>query len=79
MKSKKITKSGGITVPSDIRRASNLMPGDAVDIEQQGRKIIITPHINKCFICREERDVIAYQDKFFCKACIKALGGMVND
>lgn len=79
MKYKKITKAGGITIPSDVRRTFNLMPGDAVDIDAQGNKIVITAHIDRCFICRNEHDVVSYQGKAFCKKCIKALGGMANE
>jgi transcriptional pleiotropic regulator of transition state genes len=79
MKFKKITKSGGITIPSDVRRSFNLQPGDAVDIDIRGNTIRITAHIDRCFICREEQNVVAYQGKAFCPKCIKALGGMINE
>lgn len=78
MKSKKITKSGGLTIPADMRRSVNLAAGDAVDIEEQDGKIVISAHIDRCFVCRSEVDVVVYQGKAFCKNCIKALGGMIN-
>jgi len=79
MKSKKITKFGGMTIPADIRRSANLLPGDAVDIDLQSGKIIITAHIPRCFICDSEHDVWNYQGKKICEACIKAMGGMINE
>jgi len=79
MKSKKITKSGGLTIPADLRRDVNLMPGDAVDIEVEGDKVIISTHIDRCFICRSENKVVNYGGKAFCKGCIEALGGLIND
>ncbi len=78
MKSKKITKAGGLTIPSDLRRALNLIPGDAVDIEQEGRTLIITPHIERCFICQSECNVVSYKGKSFCSECIKGLGGLID-
>jgi len=78
MASKKITKSGAITIPADMRRSVNLFPGDAVDIEEKDGKIVISAHINRCFVCRSEVDVVVYKGKAFCKSCIKALGGMIN-
>lgn len=78
MKSKKITKSGGITIPADVRRDHNIFPGDAVDIDSRGNQIIITTHMDRCFICRNEHNVVNYQGKSFCKACIERLGGMIG-
>lgn len=78
MRSKKITKSGGITIPADMRRSVNMLAGDAVDIEQDGSKLIISGHIERCFICRAEQDVVIYQGKAVCVDCIKALGGLAN-
>lgn len=79
MKSKKLTKSGGMTIPSDIRRELNLQPGDAVDIDNQGDKLIITSHIDRCFVCQAEEDTVKYQGKVFCRQCIETLGGMISE
>jgi len=78
MKSKKLTKSGGMTIPSDLRRELNLQPGDAVDIDNQGDKLIISAHIDRCFICQEEQDTVKYRGKVFCRQCIETLGGMIK-
>lgn len=78
MKSKKITKAGGITIPADVRRNHNLFPGDAVDIASNGSQIVFTAHMDRCFICQDEHDVVNYEGKTFCQNCIKALGGMIN-
>ncbi len=79
MKSKKITKSGGITIPAEVRRNHNLFPGDAVDIDSSGNQIIITAHMDRCFICQNEHDVVNYQGKSFCRECIKELGGLISE
>jgi len=78
MKSKKLTKAGGMTIPSDLRRELNLQPGDAVDIDNQGDKLIISAHIDRCFICQEEQDTVKYRGKVFCRQCIETLGGMIK-
>ncbi|HWP96435.1 MAG TPA: AbrB/MazE/SpoVT family DNA-binding domain-containing protein [Syntrophomonadaceae bacterium] len=79
MNSKKINKAGGLTIPSDIRRSHNIFPGDAVDIDIEGSRIILTAHIDRCCMCRSENEVVTYKGKVFCEECIKALGGLINE
>lgn len=79
MKSKKITKAGGLTIPADMRRSLTLLAGDAVDIEEQSGKLVISAHINRCFVCQSEHDVVLHMGKGFCRNCIETLGGMIHE
>lgn len=79
MKSKLLTKSGGLTIPAALRRDINLMPGDAVDIDIKDNQLIIAAHIDRCFICRSEKDVVIFGGKAFCKECITNMGVLINE
>lgn len=79
MKSKKLNKAGGLTIPSGVRRDHNIFPGDAVDIESDGSRIIITAHTDRCFICHSEIDVVTYKGKIVCGDCIETLGGLIHE
>ena len=72
-KYKKISKSGGLTIPSDIRREFDYTPGDAVDINVEKGKLIITPHTPRCTFCSGVSKVEKYKGKGVCKACVTIL------
>jgi len=79
MKSKKLTKAGGFTIPAEVRRSINLLPGDAVDIEEQPGRIIISAHVPRCFFCESEQAVLRYRGKKVCRSCITEMGDMINE
>lgn len=51
MISKKITKSGGITIPKTVRADVGIHPGTAVDVRTEGNSLVITPHVPTCRFC----------------------------
>jgi len=79
MKSKRINKSGGLTIPSDIRRDLGFDAGSAVDLSVEGGKVVIEAHTPRCSICDSVEDLIVYKDKRFCKGCITEMGKEANN
>ena len=45
---KKVNKAGGITIPQQLRHALNIPKGAALELEDDGDKIIITKHTPTC-------------------------------
>lgn len=78
MKTKKINKSGGVTIPSDIRRAIDMDKGQAVDIEVEKGKVILSKHTPRCMFCKTIERVIRYKNNYICSKCILEMGEKVN-
>lgn len=69
MTSKKITKSGGFTIPKNLRTEAGLFPGNAVDIVQEGNRLVIQPHVPVCKFCGSADDVTAVLNTEICRKC----------
>lgn len=78
IKTKKIGKSGGITIPSDIRRAIDMDKGAAVDIEVDAGRLIISKHTPRCMFCETIESVVRHQNNYICGNCIKEMGGKID-
>lgn len=72
-KYKKISKSGGLTIPADFRRDFNYVPGDAVDINMVDGKLIIAPHTPRCIFCGGVHKLGKYKGKDVCMECVTLL------
>ncbi len=70
---KKVTKSGGITIPRAVRQGAGILPGTAVDIITDEAGIHITKHVPTCFHCGSVDDVISRFEIEICKSCAEAL------
>lgn len=72
---KKISKSGGITLPSSIRRAYGLNPGEslAVSIDEKGGNIILHRNNGLCIFCGADHPVILYKGRYICKDCAQKI------
>lgn len=57
MQSKKVTKSGSITLPKQLRTGLGIFSGNAVDIEQRGEEIVIKKHTQTCHFCGNAENV----------------------
>ena len=70
-KYKVLSKGGGLTIPADIRREYNtFLGGEAVDLNVEDGKLIISPHTPKCMFCSSVNDIGKYQDRYICKTCV---------
>ncbi|ADY55116.1 transcriptional regulator/antitoxin, MazE [Syntrophobotulus glycolicus DSM 8271] len=71
IRNKIISKSGGITIPSDIRREyTSYLGGEAVDLEIQDGKIILSPHAPRCMFCGSIEDIRKFEGRHICGICI---------
>lgn len=75
MNTKRVTKSGGISIPVGLRRELNLQPGDALDVEVDGiGRVILAPHLPRCVFCGSTKGVVTYNGKGICQACADVVG-----
>lgn len=68
---------GRIVIPSSIRRQLNLLPGEPVDIELEGSKIVLSPVKTTCGLCGSDRDVkvLSTGARPICATCRALIGG----
>lgn len=70
---KKITKSGGITIPRGIRQETGLLPDVPVDIVTDEEGIRIFKHVPACFHCGSVDDVKSVCGVEICRECAKKM------
>lgn len=71
LKHKVVTKSGGITLPKDIRHTAGILPGTAVDIIDTGDGVVIKKHTPACHICGNTNHVVSYLSLELCADCLR--------
>lgn len=75
MNTKRITKSGGISIPVGLRRELSLQPGDALDVEVDNKgRVILAPHLPRCVFCGSTEEVVTFNGKGICHACAGVIG-----
>ncbi len=78
MRSKKITKAGGITIPKQFRSELGIFSGHVVDVEVVNDSIVLTKHISTCKLCGTNENVINYKELEVCKKCIENMQEVAN-
>ena len=77
-RAKVISRTGGLTIPADMRRDLGFAAGDAVDITQAAGSLIIAPHAPRCIFCDSQEDVWPYMGKNICGHCVSQLAREVG-
>ena len=72
MSVKKITKSGGITIPKQIRTEAGIHIGSAVDVIQKEDTIIIKKHVPTCHFCNNA-EVVKFENMYICENCARKI------
>jgi AbrB family transcriptional regulator, transcriptional pleiotropic regulator of transition state genes len=70
---KKIDNLGRVVVPKGYRLMLGLKPGDALDVEVDGDRLVIAPHRDGCTFCGDETVEQAYLSKHICSNCIEQI------
>lgn len=74
VRSKLVSKSGSVTIPSDIRREYQYLGGEAVDIEVKDGKVILAPHTPRCIFCDGTEDIRKFEGRHICAGCMERMG-----
>ncbi len=70
---REIDKAGRIVISKDIRRHLSINPGDVLQINADDARITIQKAEAKCVFCNAQNDLIAFEGKHICAACLGRL------
>ena len=70
-KTRKLNKSGGLTIPADMRRHLDLQGGVAVDLEAQNGTMVLRAHAPKCLFCGTHEEVRRHREHHACRPCLE--------
>jgi AbrB family transcriptional regulator, transcriptional pleiotropic regulator of transition state genes len=70
---KKIDNLGRVVVPKGYRMMLGLQPGDPLDVEVDGGRLMISPHKDGCTFCGMPEGVQIYLDKSICPDCLEQI------
>ena len=77
---KKISKSGSITIPSQIRREYGIESGEKLKIDtNDAGDLILKRVVGSCIMCGENENLIKVDDKYICKSCIDKINGVKDE
>lgn len=68
---KKIRKTGSVNIPVAMRRAMNIQPNDAVDVQMRDGIIALIPVSPRCIFCSGQGKPIKMNGRYICKDCAK--------
>lgn len=70
---KKIDNLGRVVVPKGYRLMLGLQPGDPLDVEVDGGKLLLSPHHDGCTFCGSTSLVGTHLGKSICGECLTFL------
>lgn len=70
---KKIDNLGRVVVPKGYRVMLGLRPGDPLDVEVDGDRLVLRPHRDGCALCGDPSALNLYLDKKVCSECVRRL------
>lgn len=73
MVTKKITKSGGLTLPRQVRQETGLLPGVPVDLVADQTGVYLSKHVPACFHCGSVDEVKEVYGIEVCRACAEKI------
>lgn len=77
---KKITKSGGITLPRQMRQELGLLPGVALEISLEADgSLRLCKHTPSCHLCGSADDVKTCKGLTLCRKCSEAFSQEVTE
>ena len=78
VKHKVLSKSGGLTIPAEIRREYNYLGGEAVDITVDEGRLVISPHTPRCIFCHGVENAGKYMGRYVCRSCVAKMAKEVG-
>ncbi len=70
---REIDKTGRIVISKDIRKHLNINDGDILHIEADDECITIKKAENKCVFCNSTENLLEFNKKHVCAACLDKL------
>ena len=74
MNTKRVNRSGGISIPVGLRRELAIRPGDALDVETDAQgNVILKRHLPRCVFCGSTEEVTLWMGKGICRTCAEQI------
>ena len=74
---KKISKSGGITIPAALRREFGISAGERVNVEMAANGSIVLKRVGgNCILCGGYEGLKVFNKRFICKNCLEKIKGL---
>ena len=73
---KKIDNLGRVVVPKGYRLMLGLQPGDPLDVDVDGDRLVIMPHREGCTLCGGSNVLQPFLSKNICSECIEQIRAM---
>ena len=64
---------GRIVIPMEIRDSFGIKTKDTLEIFVHGDQIILKKTVDSCVFCDTDEELVDFQDKKVCKACLLGL------
>lgn len=67
---KKISRSGGITIPSHLRREMGIAPGEKVEVKaDESGNLVLERVEGSCILCGTHENLLKVDKVFICEEC----------
>ncbi len=73
---RELDKLGRVVIPVEFRRMLDIAVGDDLEITSKGDQIILTKRQASCIFCGSNKNIVEYEGKTLCRACIHKLGAV---
>ncbi|GLC87515.1 AbrB/MazE/SpoVT family DNA-binding domain-containing protein [Lysinibacillus piscis] len=77
---KKMSKTGGITLPAALRRTLGIEAGEKFNINLQGDgSILLKRSQGSCLLCEAEDALVSHNGRLICQSCVNTLHTKVGE
>ena len=70
---RRVDELGRIVLPMELRKSMEIDEKAPLEIYVEGNSIILKKHQCICVFCGETADLLSFQNKYICPACLKKL------
>ena len=70
---RKVDELGRIVLPAEIRKSMDINIRDSLEIFTDGGRIILQKYQPACIFCGDADQVVFFDDKRICRACLERL------
>ncbi len=76
---KKISKAGGVTLPSALRRAVGIEAGEKFSVQlQEDGSVLLKRTQGSCIFCKAEAALVSHNGRLVCQPCANDLSAKVG-
>ncbi|MBO5364963.1 MAG: AbrB/MazE/SpoVT family DNA-binding domain-containing protein [Clostridia bacterium] len=70
---RKLDELGRLVLPKELRKTLQIQNGDPVEIYVEEDRVILRKYQPVCIFCGSAEDLIDFEEKKVCKACIEVM------